>query len=718
MDRKPRVLLCPPTHFGVEYVINPWMAGNVGAVDGAAAGRQWDALAKILDGLADVSLIDPCPGLPDMCFAANGGFAMEGRFVPAAFSVSQRAPEVPLYRDWAAAAGFEVVDFGEDAALEGEGDALWWPRPEGALLCAGYGVRSDLEAHRDLAERLGARVASLRLVDQRFYHLDTCLLPLPNGGVVYYPPAFDLRSRRLLESLAPAARRIAVDDEDALRFACNAVRVGRVVVANHASDALRRRLAAWEYEVIVTPLDEFVKAGGAAKCLTLLLEQDPPPNFDRAEAQRSPVPSPIRSQTLAMEGHLLDQGVLNRVIDIGNRAGGSVRLERFHAGARADQPSQARLELCAPDDALLDRILARLREEAANNPGMALRAADDAADATLVPAERAGVAPEDFCCSTIFPTEVRVDGEWTRVRRQRMDAAIVVAKADGRAEARCVLPRDVAPGDLVVCGDAGVRTRARRTSRAADDFAFMSAGASSERRVEGQVEELALEMRRIQARGGRTVAVAGPVVVHTGGGPHLAQLVRDGHVQALLAGNALAVHDLEENLYGTSLGVDLRRGAAVRGGHRHHLRTINRVRGAGSIAAAVRQGLVRGGVMFECVRAGVPFALAGSIRDDGPLPDTEMNLLAAQEAYAQQVAGADLILMLATMLHAIGVGNMTPAGVRLVCVDINPAVVTKLSDRGSVESTGIVTDVGLFLKLLAMRLGGGGGSASETGGAA
>ena len=709
MARSPRLLVCRPTHFGVEYVINPWMAGNVGAVDAAAAARQWDALVRILEGWADVSLIDPCAGLPDMCFAANGGFAIDGRFVPATFSVSQRAPEVPLYRDWAAAAGFEIVDFGDNAALEGEGDALWWPRPDGPLLCAGYGVRSDLESHRELGEQLGVRVVSLRLVDQRFYHLDTCLAPLPNGGIVYYPPAFDLRSRGLLESLAPAARRIAVGDEDALRFACNAVCAGRTFVANYASDALRKRLEEWEYEVVTTPLDEFVKAGGAAKCLALLLEQALPPDFDRAAAP----PSPIRSQTVAMEGHLLDQGVLNRVIDIGNGAGGSVRLERFHAGARADQPSQARLAVVAPDDALLARILARLREEAANNPGTALRAADDPVDATLVPVERAGVAPDDFCCSTIFPTEVRVDGEWVRVRRQRMDAAIVVANVDGRAEARCVLPRDVVPGDMVVCADAGVRTRAPKASRAADEFAFMSSGASSERRVEGQVEELALEMRRVQARGGRTVVVAGPVVVHTGGGPHLARLVRDGHVQALLAGNALAVHDMEANLYGTSLGVDLRRGAAVRGGHRHHLRTINRVRGAGSIAAAVQGGLVRGGIMYECARAGVPFVLAGSIRDDGPLPDTKMDLLDAQAAYAKQVADADLILMLATMLHAIGVGNMTPAGVRLVCVDINPAVVTKLSDRGSVESTGIVTDVGLFLKLLAMRLGSDDGLANE-----
>ncbi len=255
-----------------------------------------------------------------------------------------------------------------------------------------------------------------------------------------------------------------------------------------------------------------------------------------------------------------------------------------------------------------------------------------------------------------------------------------------------------------VCGETGVRVNMPDPRRAHGEFAFMSSQVTTERRAEVQIEELALEMRRIRARDGRIVVVAGPVVIHTGGGPHLAALVRAGYVQALLTGNALPVHDLETNLFGTSLGVDLNRGAGVQGGHRHHLKTINRIRAAGSIADAVADGIVTGGIMYECVKAGVPYALAGSIRDDGPLPDTHMDLVAAQEAYARLIEDADLILMLSTMLHAIGTGNMTPAGVRLVCVDINPAVATKLADRGSVESTGIVTDVGLFLNLLARSL--------------
>ena len=232
----------------------------------------------------------------------------------------------------------------------------------------------------------------------------------------------------------------------------------------------------------------------------------------------------------------------------------------------------------------------------------------------------------------------------------------------------------------------------------------MSAGVSSERRVELVVEQVAWELRKIRDGGGKVAVTAGPVVIHTGGGEHLAQLIREGYVQALLGGNAIAVHDIEQAMMGTSLGVDMKRGVAVRGGHRHHLKVINTMRRYGSIAKAVEAGVIKSGVMYECVRNGVPFCLAGSIRDDGPLPDTEMDLIKAQTEYARLLKGADMILMLSSMLHSIGVGNMTPAGVKMVCVDINPAVVTKLSDRGSIESVGVVTDVGLFLSLLLQQL--------------
>jgi lysine-ketoglutarate reductase/saccharopine dehydrogenase-like protein (TIGR00300 family) len=277
--------------------------------------------------------------------------------------------------------------------------------------------------------------------------------------------------------------------------------------------------------------------------------------------------------------------------------------------------------------------------------------------------------------------------------------------------ARCTLFRYLKAGDRVVTGSKGVRTVRKTESRdvrgappAEHEFSFMGAGVSSERRVELSVDQISWEMHRIRERDGKIVVVPGPVVIHTGGGEHLAWLVKAGYVQALLGGNAVGVHDIEQALLGTSLGVDLKLGSSVEGGHRHHLRAINTIRGCGSIAKAVEQGVLTRGIFYECVRKGVPFSLAGSIRDDGPLPDTQMDLVRAQEDYARLLRGADLILMLSTMLHSIGVGNMTPAGVKLVCVDINPAVVTKLSDRGSVESVGVVTDVGLFLNLLAHRL--------------
>lgn len=274
-------------------------------------------------------------------------------------------------------------------------------------------------------------------------------------------------------------------------------------------------------------------------------------------------------------------------------------------------------------------------------------------DARLERVQKAGVAPDDFYVTTIYPTEVRVTGQWIPVQRQRMDGVIVVK---GSA-AYCTLICDLQVGDEVVCGVEGIRTlRQANKERGSQEFTFMGSGVSSERRVEILVDQIAWELRRIKERGGKTVVVAGPVVIHTGRGSHLATLIREGYVQALLGGNAIAVHDLEQNLYGTSLGVDLVRGNAVKGGHKHHLKTINLIRKHGSIQAAVEAGVITGGVFYECIRARVPFSLAGSIRDDGLLPDTEMDLVKAQQDYARLIQGADMVLMLSSMLHSIGVG--------------------------------------------------------------
>jgi lysine-ketoglutarate reductase/saccharopine dehydrogenase-like protein (TIGR00300 family) len=282
-----------------------------------------------------------------------------------------------------------------------------------------------------------------------------------------------------------------------------------------------------------------------------------------------------------------------------------------------------------------------------------------------------------------------------------MDAVIVV---EGK-KAACRKLRDVKTGEKIVCGHDGIRVTPEFKERDRFGFAFMSNDVSSERRVEGSVARIAQMIRDVKAGGGRIAVVAGPVVVHTGGVEHFSSIIRGGFVDVLLAGNALAVHDIEYALSGTSLGIDLVAGAPAEQGHRNHMAAINPINRAGSIRAAVEQGVLKSGVMYECVKRGVDFVLAGSIRDDGPLPETVMDLVEAQERYAAALAdNVQLVLMLSSRLHSIGVGNMLPSWVRVVCVDINPAVVTKLSDRGSLQTVGVVTDVGLFLHRLAEAL--------------
>ena len=278
-----------------------------------------------------------------------------------------------------------------------------------------------------------------------------------------------------------------------------------------------------------------------------------------------------------------------------------------------------------------------------------------------------------------------------------MDAAVVIE--NGRAACRKL--RDLRAGDLVVCSLDGIRVVPEFRERDRHGFAFMTGGISSERHVETSVSRIADMIRDVKKGGGRIAFVVGPVVVHTGAANYFCDLIRRKFVDVLLAGNALAVHDIEGALYGTSLGVSLETGAPVEGGHRHHMRAINTIRRAGGIRAAVESGLLSSGIMYECVRHGVPYVLAGSIRDDGPLPDTIMDLVEAQDRYAEALADVGIAVVLSTMLHGIGVGNMLPSWVKVVCVDINPSVVTKLVDRGSAQTMGLVTDTGLFVHQLA-----------------
>ncbi|HEY7497860.1 MAG TPA: TIGR00300 family protein [Vicinamibacterales bacterium] len=396
------------------------------------------------------------------------------------------------------------------------------------------------------------------------------------------------------------------------------------------------------------------------------------------------------------EGHLIDSQILNSIFDTVIERGGQFEVQQFQIGRTNDEFSRLTLKVSAPTAESLRRLLEELMP-------LGCRAVEER-DVLVRSADRDGSAPDDFYSTTNLRTEVRIDGRWIPVSRQRMDAAIVVrASADGAA-AECRKLREIKTGDHVVCGLAGLRVLPQFRDRERADFAFMSNEVSSERRVETSVARIAAIVRDVKRRGERVVFVAGPVVIHTGGAPYFMELIRRGYVDAVLAGNALAVHDAEQALFGTSLGVDLEAGVAVQGGHRHHMRAINRINRAGGIRAAVASGVLPSGVMVECVRAGVEYVLAGSIRDDGPLADTITDIVEAQNRYADVLASAGMVIVLSTMLHGIGVGNMLPAWVPVVCVDINPAVVTKLADRGSSQTIGLVTDVGLFLHQLAKAL--------------
>lgn len=402
-------------------------------------------------------------------------------------------------------------------------------------------------------------------------------------------------------------------------------------------------------------------------------------------------PAPF-TEVVEAEGHLIDSQILNVVFDTVVKHNASFDVLRFDIGRSNNEPSSIAMRISAATEGELEDVLEEL-------VALGCRLSDTQ-DALTRPAERDGCVADDFYSTTNHRTLVRVDGQWVEVAKQRMDAVIVIDEG----AAACRKLRDVRKGEKVVCGVNGIRVNPEFQERDRHGFAFMTNEISSERRVEVGVSRIASMMQETKAAGGRIAVVAGPVVVHTGGGAYFQDLIKGGYVDVLLAGNALAVHDVEQALFGTSLGVDLNTGRAIEGGHRHHMRAINTIARAGGLREAVEQGVLASGVMFECIRHGVDYVLAGSIRDDGPLPDTLMDLRVAQDRYAEALEGVRLVLALSTMLHGIGVGNMLPSWVRMVCVDINPAVVTKLADRGSSQTIGIVTDVGLFLHRLAQRL--------------
>jgi len=403
------------------------------------------------------------------------------------------------------------------------------------------------------------------------------------------------------------------------------------------------------------------------------------------------------SEVVELRGHVIDSGLLGLVLDEIMERGADYEIVRFDVGKRQGDSSYVAIQIDAPDERELMALIERLQSYGANP------ATDE--DVTLRDAEQDGVFPEGFYSTTNLPTRIRLEGRWIDVANPEMDCGIVV---DGRAGTARTIPMDeVRAGMALVCGVGGIKVSPRERPRPDGDaprFEFMSSEVSSEKPQALLVERVAEGMRECKAAGKKILWVAGPALVHTGSVQPTCALIRAGYMDVLFAGNALATHDIEGNLFGTSLGVSLSHGIPTEHGHEHHVRAINRVRRAGSIRAAVEQGIVTGGVMWHVVKHDVDHVLAGSVRDDGPLPEVIRDVMAAQQEMRRRIPEVGFALMVATLLHSIATGNMLPAHVPLVCVDINPASVTKLVDRGSVQSIGIVTDVGLFLRELAVRL--------------
>jgi lysine-ketoglutarate reductase/saccharopine dehydrogenase-like protein (TIGR00300 family) len=407
------------------------------------------------------------------------------------------------------------------------------------------------------------------------------------------------------------------------------------------------------------------------------------------EADASPL-----VQEIEVEGHLIDSMILTKIFDLIMDHKGEFEVLEFRIGKRKGDYSYARLAVRGDTAEQLARMMRELLRLGATVPQLV--------EAELAPAPRDRVPPDGFYSTTNHPTAVYVGGRWIDVENLKMDRQIVVHPDASRARCRPLL--EVQRGDLVVVGELGIRIRPpERPREGVGIFEFMNSKVSSEKPSLSIVREVARDLHRARQQGQKIVFVPGPAVVHTGAAAALATIIRLGYVSALLSGNALAVHDVEYSLYGTSLGMDLTTGATT-GSHRYHLAAIVEVIKAGSLRAMVTARTLTRGIFYQCIVNDVPYALAGSIRDDGPIPDVITDSIAAQRRYAELAAGADVVVMLASMLHAIAVGNILPSTVKVICVDINPAVTTKLTDRGTAHAVGIVSDVGAFLPLLADEL--------------
>jgi lysine-ketoglutarate reductase/saccharopine dehydrogenase-like protein (TIGR00300 family) len=397
-------------------------------------------------------------------------------------------------------------------------------------------------------------------------------------------------------------------------------------------------------------------------------------------------------QEIELKGHIIDSLILPRIFDAVMDMGGDFEVLEFKIGKHKSDESYARLVIKAESRDELDIILSEMHAIGATIPEME--------GVVLGKAPKDHVMPDKFYSTTHHPTYIHHGGKWIKVQDTKMDSAIVVAGDKAYCRKLCKVKK----GDLIVIGQKGVRVEPPSRPRKKSLFGFMTSSASSERPSQTLIRQIAGEMLIIKKNGGRIAVVAGPAVVHTGASPALASLVKMGYVSVLLAGNALPTHDIELSVYGTSLGVEISKNIPVSGGHKNHLQAISDVIDAGSIKKAVDAGIIKSGIMYECVKNNVPYVLAGSIRDDGPLPDVITDAIEAQDAYLKALKGVDLVLMMSTMLHSIAVGNLLPSTVKTICIDIDSSTVTKLIDRGTAQAIGIVTDVGIFLPALVNEL--------------
>ena len=405
----------------------------------------------------------------------------------------------------------------------------------------------------------------------------------------------------------------------------------------------------------------------------------------------------MAAELVHLDGHIVDSLTLSKVLDIILREGAQYEIRSFQIGSTRFNASHAEILVSADSAVKLELVLHLIGQHGA------VRVSGEAITAAS-PAD--GVFPDGFYATTNLETAVRVKGEWTRVPDIEMDCGLVLDGGVDGAAVRCVPMHRVKRGDAVLVGDAGVRVTPLARREAGDAFAFMGSDVSTERPKELVVRAIATAMLAAHAEGSRVLFVGGPAVLHTGAGHYLEAIIRAGHIDVLFAGNALATHDIEHSLYGTSLGIDTATGSGSAHGHEHHLRAINTIRRVGSIRKAVEVGVLKTGVMHACITCGIDVVLAGSIRDDGPLPDVITDSVQAQDAMREGVRGVGVALMVATTLHSVATGNLLPASVRTLCVDSDADTVIKLMDRGTHQAFGLVTDCEFFLKELAANLPG------------